>query len=226
MKTIENSELDLVCGGLDGPACTTAAMNGFGIGAAVGGGIGMAGGVVGAAIGGMLGGLMGGAAAVSGNAACGTGGASTGDCGTGSSSCSASCGNDGSSSGDGGGGGGGGKVVCTELCRRGVIDHEVWMADLRYSRENFSSRTMRGYHLWGIPCVRLMRRYPLLAEMAERPTRWFAEDIAYRMGVCEHPNLKGWVLREVLFRPLCSLLGTFAKARDWRVLWTDGKSAV
>ena len=34
MKTIENSELDLVCGGLDGPACTTSAMNRLGIAAA------------------------------------------------------------------------------------------------------------------------------------------------------------------------------------------------
>jgi hypothetical protein len=120
------------------------------------------------------------------------------------------------------GGGGGGKVICTELCRNGAIAHEVWMADIRYSRQNFSEQTMRGYHLWGIPYVKLMRKYPSFAKLAEHPTRWFAEDIAYRMGVLTKPNFKGWVLREVFFRPICFGIGPFAKARDWKSLWRDG----
>jgi hypothetical protein len=132
-------------------------------------------------------------------------------------SITVSCPNDG-----GGGGGGGGKVICTELCRNGAIEHEVWMADIRYSRQNFSEQTMRGYHLWGIPYVKLMRKYPSFAKLAEYPTRWFAEDIAYRMGVLSKPNYKGWVLREVLFRPVCFGIGLFAKARDWQALWRDG----
>jgi hypothetical protein len=130
---------------------------------------------------------------------------------TGSFSCS-----------DSGGGGGGGKVICTELCRNGAIEHEVWMADIRYSRQNFSEQTMRGYHLWGIPYVKLMRKYPLFAKLVEHPTRWFAEDIAYRMGVLPKPNHKGWILREVFFRPVCFGIGLFAKARDWQALWRDG----
>ena len=28
-----------------------------------------------------------------------------------------------------------GKVICTELCRNGVIELDVWMADIRYSRD-------------------------------------------------------------------------------------------
>ena len=100
---------------------------------------------------------------------------------------------------DVGGGGGGGKVICTELCRNGVIEHDVWMADIRYSRDNFSAQTMRGYHLWGIPYVKLMRQYPAFAKLAAYPTRWFAADIAYRMGVLSKPNYKGGVLREVFF---------------------------
>jgi hypothetical protein len=121
-----------------------------------------------------------------------------------------------------GGGGGGGKVICTELCRNGAIEHEVWMANIRYSRQNFSEQTMRGYHLWGIPYVKLMRKYPSFAKLAEHPTRWFAEDIAYRMGVLSKPNYKGRVLREVFFRPVCFGIGLFAKARDWQALWRDG----
>jgi hypothetical protein len=118
-----------------------------------------------------------------------------------------------------GGGGGGGKVICTELCRNGVIEHDVWMADIRYSRENFSEQTMRGYHSWGVPYVRLMRKYPAFAKIAAKPTQWFAEDIAYRMGVRSKPHLAGWALRELAFRPLCWTLGLVVKARDWQALW-------
>ena len=39
------------------------------------------------------------------------------------------CGENGVSCGDGGGGGG--KVICTELCRNGAIEQDVWMADIR-----------------------------------------------------------------------------------------------
>lgn len=127
---------------------------------------------------------------------------------------------------DVGGGGGGGKVICTELCRNGVIEHDVWMADIRYSRDNFSAQTMRGYHLWGIPYVKLMRQYPAFAKLAAYPTRWFAADIAYRMGVRSKPNYAGWAVRELAFRPICWSLGIVAKARDWQSLWATPQASL
>jgi hypothetical protein len=127
---------------------------------------------------------------------------------------------------DVGGGGGGGKVICTELCRNGVIEHDVWMADIRYSRDNFSAQTMRGYHLWGIPYVKLMRQYPAFAKVAAYPTRWFAADIAYRMGVRSKPNYAGWAVRELAFRPICWSLGIVAKARDWQSLWATPQAGL
>jgi hypothetical protein len=123
------------------------------------------------------------------------------------------------------GGSSGGKVICTELCRNGVIEHDVWMADLAYSRKHFSEQTMRGYHAWGVPYVKLMRKSPLFAKLAEYPTQAFAQDIAYRMGVVAKPNYMGWALRELAFRPVCWSIGVFAKARDFQHLWT-GKMAM
>lgn len=226
MKELETRYLSEVGGGLNGAACEADALGGFGIGATVGGSIGLAAGPAGGAIGAALGGLVGGSVAVSDNANCVTadGSAAAASAASASTSCSAatSCCADSGDSGGGGGGGGGGKVICTELCRVGEIDHEVWLADIRYSRQNFSERTMRGYHLWGVPYVRGMRRYPVLATLVKHPTRWFAEDIAFLMGVRPCRNLKGWVLRELLFRPLCTFLGAFSKTRDWRGLWSDG----
>lgn len=97
------------------------------------------------------------------------------------------------------------------------------MADIQYSRKSFSVQTMRGYHLWGIPYVKLMRRSPIFAELVAAPTRWLAEDIAYRMGVRPKPNYKGWMLRELAFRPVCFVIGMVAKSRDWTVLWQDDR---
>jgi hypothetical protein len=79
-----------------------------------------------------------------------------------------------------------------------------------------------GYHLWGIPYAKLMRKYHSFAKLAEHLTHWFAEDIAYRMGVLSKPNYKGWVRLEVFFQPVCFGIGLFAKARHWQALWRDG----
>lgn len=227
MKELGLHDRSQIGGGLNGSQCVSDAVNGFSIGVAVGGTVGLAAGPAGAAIGGLTAGLAGGAVAISNNEACGT--ASSSAASSAAAAASASCAassscnanGDNGDSASGGGGGGGGKVICTELCRMGAIEHDVWRADIRYSQRHFSARTLRGYHLWGIPFVRLMRRYPVLARLALPPTRWFAEDIAYRMGVRPTPNWKGWLLREVVFRPLCTGLGLFARARDWRVLETD-----
>jgi hypothetical protein len=218
VKQLSRKEVVAVSGGeMNADACQADAVNGFAIGAAVGAAIGSNFGA--AATAGVVGGLIGGALAVSNNQSCGT---------TGFDACAAAAADGFDTSQSGmcdSGGGGGGKVICTELCRNGVIEHEVWMADIRYSRENFSDATMRGYHLWGVPYVRLMRKSPAFAKLAEYPTRWFAEDIAYRMGVWERGNWKGWALRELMFRPICSVLGVFAQARDWQALFAEGKAA-
>lgn len=223
MDILDKNSFDHVVGGV-GPAgagagCAAGAATGASAGAAGGAGAGASGGASGAGVGGVAGGVAGAVAgcaagaavgAVGGVGAAGNAGAAFGAvAGTAAGCAATSC----------GGGGGGGKVICTELCRNGVIEHDVWMADIRYSRENFSEQTMRGYHAWGVPYVRLMRKYPAFAKVASAPTRWFAEDIAYRMGVRNNPNRAGWALRELGFRPLCWTLGLFVKARDWQSLW-------
>jgi hypothetical protein len=121
----------------------------------------------------------------------------------------------------GGGGGGGGSVICTELCRTGKLDHTTWMASMRYTHAKFSQQTMSGYHVWGVPYVRMMRKSRRFTRWAKAPTTWFAEDNAYRMGDRATPNYKGALIRELLFRPLCWSMGLFANARDWQSLWKD-----
>lgn len=208
--------IEVVSGGMDADGCRSAAINGFGMGATVGGVIGSAFGPLGTGVGTLSGGLAGGALAVSVSPSCKSNAPNS----------SSGFGGVGVDQSVGGGNGPGGKVICTELCRNGVIEHDVWMADIRYSRDNFSAQTMRGYHLWGIPYVKLMRQYPAFAKVAAYPTRWFAADIAYRMGVRSKPNYAGWAVRELAFRPICWSLGIVAKARDWQSLWATPQAGL
>jgi hypothetical protein len=127
--------------------------------------------------------------------------------------------------GEAGGGGGGSSVICTQLVRTGELDHAVWAASQRYTTQQFSEQTMNGYHVWGVPYVKLMRQSPMFAAIVKHPVTWFAEDNAYRMGARAKPNYMGWALRELAFRPVCWSIGVFAKARDFQHLWT-GKTAM
>ncbi len=124
-----------------------------------------------------------------------------------------------------GGDGGSPCVICTQLTRTGNMDISTWSAAQRYGNERFSAQVMNGYHAWGVPYVKLMRKSPMFAAIAKRPVNWFAEDLAYRMGVRAKPNYMGWALRELAFRPVCWSIGVFAKARDFQHLWT-GKVAM
>ncbi len=124
-----------------------------------------------------------------------------------------------------GGDGGSPCVICTQLTRTGNMDISTWSAAQRYGNERFSAQVMNGYHAWGVPYVKLMRKSPMFAAIAKRPVNWFAEDLAYRMGVRAKPNYMGWALRELAFRPVCWSIGVFAKARDFQHLWT-GRGAM
>ncbi|WP_198596513.1 hypothetical protein, partial [Vibrio splendidus] len=75
---------------------------------------------------------------------------------------SGGCGSEaGKNSGGGGGGGGSSRVICTHFYRKGMLDAEVWRADLQYTQNHLSETTVRGYHYWAIPYVELMRKSPL-----------------------------------------------------------------
>ena len=130
----------------------------------------------------------------------------------------------GSMSGPGGAcgnGGGGGRVICTHLMRQGLLDPVIWRADLAFTYKHLSPTTVRGYHLWAIPYVRLMRKSPLAQKLMRPLATWRAEELAYQMGVLQKSNWKGKVVRWTC-EPICFALGVFAKEQNWKSLW-DGQ---
>jgi len=120
--------------------------------------------------------------------------------------------------GGGGGGGGGGRVICTHLMRQGLLDPAIWRADLAFTYKHLSPTTVRGYHLWAIPYVRLMRKSPLAQKLMRPLATWRAEELAYQMGVLQKSNWKGKVVRWIC-EPICFALGIFAKEQNWQGLW-------
>jgi len=99
------------------------------------------------------------------------------------------------------------RVICTELVRQGLMAPSLQRLDIAYTLRHLSPATVRGYHAWAVPYVRLMKRSPLATYMVEPLARWRAEEIAFRMKARSRPHYGGRAVR-VLGEPLCWLLGT------------------
>jgi hypothetical protein len=117
------------------------------------------------------------------------------------------------------------RVICTHFFKKGMLDQEVWRADMTFTFKNLSPATVRGYHVWAIPYVRLMRRSPLAEKIMYPLAVWRAEELAYKMGVLKKGNWKGKLVRAIA-EPLCLLIGQFAKEQNWESLWRQAPQAV
>jgi len=109
--------------------------------------------------------------------------------------------------GDGSASAGNTRVICTELVRQGLMAPSLQRLDIAYTLRHLSPATVRGYHAWAVPYVRLMKRSPLATYMVEPLARWRAEEIAFRMKARSRPHYGGRAVRAV-GEPLCWLLGT------------------
>lgn len=181
----------------------------------------------GAAAGGITGGLAG-YAATGGKlagAACGAAlgalGANGGTQATVGAAAGVACNNQSS----GGGGKSNDRVICTHFMRKGLMDLALWRADITFTRQHLPAAMVRGYHLWAIPYVRLMRRSPWAEKLMLPLALWRAEEIAFRMGLREKGNWKGKLLRWT-GEPVCWLIGKVTPEQDWESLWRDNSAAV
>ncbi len=116
------------------------------------------------------------------------------------------------------GSGSGKTVICTYFMQKGVLARDLWKASAAYGRDPISPVTLRGYHTWAIPYVRLMRTSPM-AERVMRPIMLArSEEIGYQMGIRDKPNYAGKAIRAVM-EPLCYVIGLVAPQQDWESLW-------
>lgn len=117
------------------------------------------------------------------------------------------------------------RVICTHFMRKGLMDQALWRADIAFTRQHLPAAMVRGYHLWAIPYVRLMRRSPWTEKLMLPLALWRAEEIAFRMGLREKGNWKGKLLRWT-GEPVCWLIGKVTPEQDWESLWRENSAAV
>jgi hypothetical protein len=99
---------------------------------------------------------------------------------------------------NGAGGSSDSRVICTYFYQKGELPRDLWAGDTRWTMEHVSLHIQRGYHIWSIPYVRLMRKSKL-AEAIMRPLALHrAEEIGYKLGLRDKPSFKGKIGRVVL----------------------------
>jgi hypothetical protein len=110
------------------------------------------------------------------------------------------------------------RVICTELHAQGRLDTELYKLDVSFTKRCLSATTVRGYHLWAVPFVKWMRKYPFVSTLVCPVARWRAEEIAYNMGARPKGNYKGMIVR-LFGEPICFLLGLLKRETDWKILY-------
>jgi len=102
-----------------------------------------------------------------------------------------------------------GKVVCTELHRQGLLDSKIYQADSEYAKL-IPVSVVTGYHFWGIPLSKLMRKSKLVTTLVRPFATAWAYSMAYKMGATNKRNIFGEIL-EFIGIPICHLLGSLIK---------------
>lgn len=115
------------------------------------------------------------------------------------------------------------RVICTELVRQGRLETGLYFLDLRFAEERLSPAHLRGYHLWAVPLVRLMRRSRLATNMVAPLARWRAEEVARVLGRRARGSVRGKIVR-LIGEPLCWLFGQFVPETDYSRLYEQETS--
>jgi hypothetical protein len=96
----------------------------------------------------------------------------------------------------------------------------LWRADLEFTFRNVSPTTVRGYHAWATPYVKLMRKHAWAERIMLPIARSRAEEIGHIVGIRERGSLMGKCVR-VIMEPMCYAIGLFVGEQDWESLWAD-----
>lgn len=99
---------------------------------------------------------------------------------------------------NGAGGSSDSRVICTHFYKKGELSRELWAADTRWTMLHVSAHTQRGYQLWGVPYVKLMRKYKILETIVRPLALHRANEIGYQLGMRDKPDYIGKLGRVIL----------------------------
>lgn len=116
-------------------------------------------------------------------------------------------------------------VMCTYFHQKGMLSHQLWHISSLHANRKIHPATFRGYQVYGIPYVKLMRRSRLAEKLAFPLLLWRTEEVAYQMGLRKKGNRKGKLVR-ALTEPVWFITGLMIKEQDWESLWCENSAAV
>ena len=114
----------------------------------------------------------------------------------------------------------GGTVLCTELHRQGLLSEKIYRSDSilgEYYAKNYPTM-VSGYHFWGVPLAKLMRKSKL-ATFIMKPfiTAW-AKQMHYELTKEGKPILFGKLIQFIGI-PICSLIGKLIRRNiSWKLV--------
>ena len=114
------------------------------------------------------------------------------------SSHQAAGGGGGADGNNGAGGSSDNRVICTHFYKKGELDRALWAADTRWTIEHISPHIQRGYQIWGVPYVKLMRKYKFFETIVRPLALHRANEIGYQLGMRDKPDYIGKLGRIVL----------------------------
>ena len=116
---------------------------------------------------------------------------------------------------------GGDSVVCTELRRQGLIDARL----VRYNHlVRITPAQRRGYHWWGIPLVRAMRRSRFWTRVGLAVMTTRGLELAYRKGWEPRPCWTGKAVIAVT-DTVSAVIGHCIGEQDYQSLYRQGEPA-
>lgn len=104
----------------------------------------------------------------------------------------------------------GSKVICTELYVQKRLPHNIWVADIEYAKQ-INPIVVMGYHSWGIPVTKLMRKSRFITSIVEPFAKAWAYHMAYKIGVTPNKNYGGLILEKIGI-PVCYVIGSLIHA--------------
>lgn len=108
-----------------------------------------------------------------------------------------------------------GKVICTELCRQGLISYHLYKAEATENLKRLSPTTLAGYHWLAVPVVIKMRKSERLTKFLLPWVIDYSYEVLYKTG-----GVRGKFVRYLL-EPICTLIGVVVGEQNYKKLYRN-----
>lgn len=112
-----------------------------------------------------------------------------------------------------------GKVICTELCRQGLISYHLYKAEATENLKRLSPTTLAGYHWLAVPVVLKMRKSKRLTKFLLPWVIDYSYEVLYQTG-----GIRGKFVRYLL-EPICTLIGLVVGEQNYKQLYRNAIGA-